>query len=261
MQPVPSFGTRPCATAFFASTLFLAAGASADIAEINGSVQLDARTQASAGGFFTNAHDRFNANFDTDPRFDLEPQSGSAAYNHNTSLNGAFAAQDVTASASYDASTAAFSFDASGGVSALTAGERGEASADFNASFSVEAATDTFVDVTITLDYTPGVNMEGAFASIRVDGVDGLDTSFFKLHGQSEAFFATLSFRAMIEEGNELSISADAQYDLFAQGDEGFDASEGLGFLGLSASVAVAPSPAPIAMLGLGSLAAARRRR
>jgi MYXO-CTERM domain-containing protein len=261
MQLLSTIGSRPGATAFLASTLFLASGASAGIAEINGGATVSVRSEVQSGGVFVDSEDSFGANVSTDPRFPIAPLDVSNTYAHGLSLGGAIAQQDVSTSLAFDSSNLSFGFSSSAAADAVAQGENAEARTRYDAFFSIEASTDTLVDVTITIDYTPGVNSDDVYAYIGVENIDALDTTFFEISGDDDELFATLTFRTMIEGGESIGINAEADYGLFSQADPGFDASLGIGFLGLSASVSVAPTPGSAALLGFAGIAASRRRR
>jgi len=266
---ITSTTPRISAATILASALAVAAltapAAHADISRIDGSIQIDGRTEVQSGGVFVDANDETGANIAANDDDGIDPLDAVFAYDHGLSLASAAAQQSASSSLFIDNSTLGFDYQSSARVESgpNTTGESAQLEGRFDAGFDIEASSDTVLDIVIGIDYVPGSSPANDISAfIQVFGIPNQPNFDFQLSETDEPFFAQLQIRTTLEAGRTIGINAEAMYDMQTfGGDQGMPDIAELGSLALFAQVTVAPAPSSLALLGLCSLGAVRRRR
>jgi len=255
---------RPGAAAIIASAIGVTI-AQADISRIDGSIQLDGRTEVQSGGVFVDAEDQVGSNIAANDDQGIDPLDAVFGYDHGLSLASASAQQAASSGLFFNDSTLGFEYQSSARVESGpdTSGESARLSGRFDAGFSVETDAPTTLDIVIGIVYTPGASpSDDFFASISIDGIPDQPDFAFRIDETDAPFSAELEIRTTLEAERPIGVRAESMYDMQTSGgDQGMADIADLGSIALYSQITVAPSPAPFALLGLGSLAAARRRR
>jgi len=236
-----------------------------DISAIDGSIRVEGRSEVQSGGVFLDAEDQYQANINANEEEGIAPLDAVLGYDHGLSLASALGQQSASTDLFFDSSTLGFNYQSSARVESGpgAAGETAQLRGSFDAGFNIRSSTDTVLDIVIGIEYIPGAEPGNDISAfIGVNGIPNQPGFDFQINEKDEPFSARLEISTTLGAGQVIGINAEAMYDMQTfGGDQGLADIRELGSIALFAQVTVAPAPAPLALLGLGSLAATRRRR